>query len=66
MIFITISEELNYQLIFLSLSPSHFSNFLYMHYTYTYRTSCFDLIVGSSNVKSKEFYCEKFYLNQDP
>jgi len=45
MTFITISEELNYQFVF--PSPPHFSK-LYMHYTYIYRTSYFDLIVGSS------------------
>jgi len=44
MTFITISEELNYQFVF--LSPSHFSK-LYMHYV---RTSYFDLIVDSSSV----------------
>jgi len=48
MSFITISEKLNYQFVF-SSSP-HFSK-LYMHYTYIYRTNCFDLIVGSSSIK---------------
>jgi len=49
MTFITLSEELNYQFVF--LSPSHFSK-LYVYYTYIYRISYFDLIVGSSSVKS--------------
>jgi len=47
MTFITISEELNYQFVF--LSPPYFSK-LYMHYTYIYRTSYFDLIIDSSSV----------------
>jgi len=49
MTFIIISEELNYQFVF--PSPLHFSK-LYMHYTYIYRISYFDLIVDSSRVMS--------------
>jgi len=44
MTFIKISEELNYQFV---PSPLHFLK-LYMHYTYIYRTSYFDLIIGFS------------------
>jgi len=44
---ITISEELSNQFVF--LSPPHFLK-LYMHYTYIYWTSYFDLIVGRSVV----------------
>jgi len=46
MTFITISEELNL--------PSHFSK-LYMHRTYIYRSSYFNLIVGSSSVNRRYF-----------
>jgi len=58
MTFITISEELNYQFVF--PSSSHFSK-LYMHCTYIYRTSYFDLIVGSSSGKNDYFVCEIVY-----
>jgi len=60
MTFIT-SEELNYQFVF--PSPPHFSK-LYMHYTYIYRTSYFDLIVDSSNysVKNSDLHHASSYL----
>jgi len=60
MIFITISEELNYQFVF--SFPPHFSK-LYMYYIYIYWTSYFDLIVDSSNVKhlqTNEFFSIPF------
>jgi len=59
MTFITISEELNYQFVF--PSPLHFSK-LYVHYTYMYRTSYFDLIVGSSSVKNPDLRHASSYL----
>jgi len=60
MIFITISEELNYQFVFLS-SP-HFSK-LYM-YTYIYWISYFDLIVGNSSVNKVSYkFCVILFLS---
>jgi len=53
------SEELNYQFVF--PSPPHFSK-LYMHYTYIYQTSYFDLIVDSSSVKNSNLHHASSYL----
>jgi len=56
MTFITTSEELYYQFVF--LSPIHFSK-LYMHYTYIYWISYFDLIVWTVVLVLKDMWTKR-------